>query len=167
MDPTTSRSQLHFCDWYERFFVVLIVVLDTYFILLAMVTITALQRNVSRQDIECPGDTIPYRCSVQSNSETVQLNWMVTFPGQDTIIMVLYTNDSSRNAVTFLPMNLTARLTQYEVDQNVESELVLTVLQTVPMNGTILECRSEDLASENETVYVNTEGIWVIDVWIH
>ena len=126
-----------------------------------MVTLTALPPNVSRQDIHCPGDTFPYRCSVQSNSETVQMTWLITFPGQDTIYMIVYTNDSDRNVVEFRPMNITARLTQYEIDKNVESELTLTVLQNVSMNGTILECRSEDLASENETVYVNTAGIFL------
>ena len=98
-------------------------------------------------------------CSVQSNSENVELEWLVTFPGQDTIIMILYTNDSERNAVDYLPMNLTARLTQYRMDEGVESEIVLTVLRNVSMNGTIVECMSEDLASEVEIVYVNTSGI--------
>ncbi len=124
----------------------------------AMTTVIPLPRNVSRQDIECPGDTIPYMCSVQSNSETVELRWLITFPEKDTVIMILYTNDSDLNSVNYLPLNLTAGLTQYRIDENVESILVLTVLRNVSMNGIVLECQSEDLASENETVYFNISG---------
>ncbi len=116
-----------------------------------------LPRTVSRQDIECPGDTIVYRCSIRSNSETVQLRWLVTFPGQITIT-ILYTNNSDQNAVNYLPMNLTARLTQYKNNEYVESDIQLTVLRNVSMNGTVLECRSEDLASEHEIVHINTSG---------
>ena len=123
-----------------------------------MITLMPLPRIVSRSDIECPGDTIPYRCTVQSNSEMVELRWLVTFPGQDTITMFLYTNDSERNVAMYMPMNLTARLIQPGDDENLASEIELTVLQNVSMNGTLLECKSEDLASENETVYVNTAG---------
>ena len=116
-----------------------------------------LPRNVSRSDIECPGDTISYRCTVQSNSEMVQLSWMVTFPGEETITM-LYTNDSEWNVVVYFDMHFTTVLTEYTIDELIVSELELTVLQNVSMNGTVLECTSEDLGSENDTVYVNTSG---------
>ena len=125
---------------------------------LAMINVTELSRNNRRSDIECPGDTITYQCTVQSNSETIQLMWTIIFPGQDPIDMIIFTNDSDRNVVNYYPMNLTARLTLFEIDQNVESELVLTVLQNVSMNGTLLKCSSENLASENATVTVNTSG---------
>ncbi len=123
----------------------------------ATIFVTPLQRNVSRQDIECPGDTLPYMCSIKSNSESMQLRWLVTFPGQDTI-MILYTDGSNLNRVTYLPMNLTARLTQFSSGLNVESAIELTVLQNVSMNGTVLQCSSK-VAILNETVYVNTSGI--------
>ena len=117
----------------------------------------ALERNVSREDIECPGDTISYVCSVQSNSETVQLSWMVTFPGQEAITMS-YINDSYLNVVVLLDVNVTTTLTQYIMDEFIESEIVLTVLQNISMNGTLLECSSEDLTSEMDIVYVDTSG---------
>ena len=117
----------------------------------------AFERNVSREDIECPGDTISYRCSVQSNSETVQLSWMVTFPGQEAITMS-YIDNSYLNSVVLLDVNVSTTLTQYIMDEFIESEIVLTVLQNISMNGTLLECRSEDLASKNLTVFVNTSG---------
>ena len=98
----------------------------------------------------------------------VQLRWLVTFPGQD-IITIHYTNDSDWNAMSYLDMNITTTLTQYRSDEFVESEIVLTVLQGVPMNGTVLECRSEDLASANEVVYVNTSGrlFWYLSVFVN
>ena len=71
---------------------------------------------------------------------------------------MLYTNASDRNAVSYLDMDTTTTLTQYRNDEFVESEIVLTVLQGVPMNGTVLVCMSEDLASEYEVVHVNTSG---------
>ena len=123
----------------------------------ATVDLVLLSRNVSRPDIECPGDIILFRCSVQSNSETVQLRWLITFPGQDTIT-IPYINESNLNTLEHHSMNITARLTQYTSDQSVESELLLTVLPNVSMNGTILVCMTEDLASRNVTVSFNTSG---------
>ena len=130
----------------------------TILLFAATVTITALPPIVSRNDINCPGDILRYMCSVRSNSEVVQLNWRIYFPGQDTIYMFIYTNESERNVVEYQPMNITARLTQLENNQNVQSVLELTVLRNVSMNGTLLECRSEELASENVTVYVDAAG---------
>ena len=126
----------------------------------AIVDLTLLSRNVSRPDIECPGDIILFRCSVQSNSETVQLRWLVTFPGEDTIT-ISYNNESNLNTLEHHSMNITARLTQYTSDQSVESELQLTVLQNLSMNGTILVCMSEELASRNVTVTINTSGMYI------
>ncbi len=156
MDPTTTRSQLHI---YRRFYAYLGFLINYYqSFISASIMLTQLLRNVSRQDIECPGDTISYRCSIQSNSEPVQLRWMVTFPGLDTI-MILYTNDSDRNRVTYLDMNITTTLTQYRSDEFIQSEIVLAVLQNVSMNGKELECSSENLASEVLITYVNTSGM--------
>ncbi len=99
-------------------------------------------------------------CSVQSNSETVQLRWLVTFPGQDTI-MILYTNGSDLNTVNYLDIGITTTLTEYRSDDFIGSQLILTVLQNLSMNGTLLECRSEDLSNVSERVYVNTSGMCI------
>lgn len=120
---------------------------------------TALPRNPSRNDIECPGDRLSYMCAVRTNSETVALEWQITFPGQDTIIMIIYTNDSDLNTVEYYPMNLTATLTQFIPNEDVLSTLMLTVLHDDVVDGTLLECRSGDLASKNVTVTVNLSGI--------
>ena len=55
----------------------------------------------------------------------------------------------------YFPNNITTILTQYRSDESIVSEIVLTVLQNVSMNGTLLECKSEDLASESNVIYVN------------
>ena len=95
---------------------------------------------------------------MQSNSETVQLRWLVTFPEQDTIT-ISYSNESNLNSLEYYSLNITARLTQYTSDQSAESELQFTVLQNISMNETILVCMSENLASRNVTVSINTSGI--------
>ena len=122
-------------------------------ILLANVT-----RSFTRTDIDCPGDTVTYECRVQSNSEMVQLMWLVTFPGQKAITM-FYINDSYVNITSNLGMNISTTLTQYTVDESIESKITITVLRNVSMNGTLVECRSEDLGRETEILYVNSLGI--------
>ena len=98
-----------------------------------------LQRIVSREDIDCPGDTISYNCSIQSNSETVQLTWRVTLPGQMPID-ITYDNTSNLNTVDNLGFSITTTLTTYTRDEYIESTIVFTVLRDVVMNGTELEC---------------------------
>ena len=81
--------------------------------------------------------------------------WLITFPGQDTIT-ILYTNISDQD-----PMNhsaVSSTLTQYRSDEFIESQIVLTVLRNVSMNGTRLECRSENLTSATEIVHFATSG---------
>lgn len=134
-------------------------IIAMFFYFSATISLYPLQRTTSRQDIECPGDTIPYRCSVQSNSENVQLEWRVTLPDNASVIMRLFIDDSEVNDTIYLPWNVTATLTQYIVDEKVESEIVFTVLRNVSINGTRVECHSEALDSEVATINVNTSGL--------
>lgn len=132
---------------------------DLLIFLTAMITLESLPPVMTRPDIDCPGDKIFYMCTVFSNSEMLELRWMVTFPGQDTFIMQLFTNDTER--VNVLEMNVTARLLEYTTFngfRTLVSTIELTVLQDVLVDGAVLECRSEDLDSENVTVSVNTSG---------
>ena len=117
-----------------------------------------LQPNVSRMDIMCPGDMISYRCSVYSNSENVQLMWLVTLP-QENSVMILYNNLSDVNSVNHLSVGITSKLTQFTNDQFITSELELSVLRGVSRNGTLIECTSEGLDSESQVVFVNTSGM--------
>ena len=127
------------------------------------VTLLPLERLVSRNDIECPGDVIPYTCSVQSNSENIMLMWLITFPGQATL-NISYTNFSD-TATTDLGMNVTTVVTDNERGDFLVSLLEIMVLQNVSMNGTQIECRGEDLDREVATVHVNTSGLLFLSVF--
>ena len=108
---------------------------------------TLAERNFFRDDINCPGDTILYRCSIASNSETVQLTWLVTLPGM-VPVNITYDNTSIPNTVdTTFGNNITTTLTNFTVDLYTESTIMFTVLRDVVMNGTMLECISGELAA--------------------
>ena len=124
------------------------------FFFVVMILVNSLSTPVD-SDIYCPGDRILYMCTVFSNSEMLELRWIVTFPGRETFIMQLYTNDTERRPVEMLGMNVTARLIEYTFTNDlgvVVSTIELTILQNVLVDGAVLECRSEDLASQNVTV---------------
>ena len=93
-----------------------------------------------------------------SNSETVQLTWRVTLPGQMPI-NITYDNTSSLDTVDYLGMNITSTLTEYISDEYIESTLVITVLRGVDINGTELECLYNELDASTARVYVNISGI--------
>ena len=116
---------------------------------------TLAERNFFRDDINCPGDTIFYRCFIASNSETVQLTWRVTLPGMMPV-NITYDNTSIPNTVnTVLGNNITTTLTNFTVDLYIESTIMFTVLRDVTMNGAVLECISEDLEIYTTTVFIN------------
>ena len=118
-------------------------------------------RYVSRMNIECPGDMISHVCSVMSNSEEVQLTWTVTFPGESPI-EISYNGSSIVNETHFLDKNVTAILSKYTTNEFVESVILLTVLSGVYINGTTIECSSEDLDSKAVDVLVNASGNYCI-----
>ena len=124
----------------------------------ALVDLVSLGRNVSRLDIECPGDTISYICSVMSNSEMVQLTWRVTLPGGMTA-NVTYDNTSILNTVDDIGIHyIVTILTGYTSGEYIESTIVFTVLADVDLNVTMLECISEDLDSDLDTIFFITAG---------
>ena len=127
---------------------------------LAIIILNFLPPVVSRQDIHCPGDQILYMCTVFSNSEMLELSWTVTFPEEEAFIIQLYTNDTETRSEDMLEMNVTARLLNYTFSDIgiVVSSIELTLLQDVLVDGIVLECSSEDLASQNVTVFFNTSG---------
>ena len=121
-----------------------------------------LQRDVVRNDTDCPGDTIHYQCSVMSNSETVQLTWRVTLPGMMPV-NITYDSTSLPNTVdTDFGYNITTILTDYIPDVYIESTIVFTVLSDVDLNQTLLECISEHLDESLDRVLVNIAGILIL-----
>ncbi len=48
----------------------------------ATVNLDILERNITRPNIDCPGDTLSYNCSVVMNTDRVDLTWIITLPGQ-------------------------------------------------------------------------------------
>ena len=122
----------------------------------AMVSLNQLTRNNSINEIECPGDTIPYNCSVQSNSENVQLTWRVTLPGM-MFINITYDDTSNRNAMDSFGMNIITALNIYE-NERIESSITFTLLIGLVTNGTVVECMSEGLDSDSVVVIVMQQG---------
>ena len=94
-----------------------------------------------------------------SNSEMVQLTWNVTVPGGMTT-NITYDNNSILNTVDDIGINdnIVTTLTNYTSDEYIESTIVFTVLADVDLNVTLLECISEDLDSNSDTIFVKTAG---------
>ena len=88
------------------------------------------------------------------------LTWLVTLPGQ-TPLTITYTNFSSSRLINNLGMNITSIVTENLMGNFIESVLVITVIQSTSMNGTVVSCGSEALDSEMEIVYVNTSGMHI------
>lgn len=105
-------------------------------------------------DIECPGDSISYRCSIQSNSEYIELTWQILFPNGNSV-NITYNSTSTTNQLESLGhSNITTVLSNYIPGVYAESILTLTV----DMNGTEIECSSSELDSFSVKVYFNTSG---------
>ena len=132
----------------------------TSLIYTASVTISPPQRNRSSAIIDCPGDTISFNCSIQSNSEAVHLSWRVTLPG----LMptnITYDNSSELNHEHVLhPFQfITTVLTEYGSDEYVKSTLTLEVRSTFLANLTSLECFIGSLANDSVIIILDSSGI--------
>ena len=123
----------------------------------ANVTITSLERIVSRSDIECPGDIIPFNCFIESNSETVHLTWRVTLP-TGMIVDITHDNTSSINDLYLLNNFTTSILTRFMNNQYIESSLNITVLDIFLINQTKIECLIGQLDNDTVRVSVDTSG---------
>ena len=118
-----------------------------------------MDRNFARDDINCPGDTTSYRCSVMSNSETVQLTWRVTLPGMMPVNITYDSTSLPNTQDTSFGYSITTMLTNFTMDTYIESTIVFTVLSDLAMNGTMLECISENLDDFLTMVFINISGI--------
>ncbi len=120
----------------------------------ATVSLIPLPRIVSRSDIECPGDTVPYNCSIQSNSETLLLLWHVTFPGQMPLTIVYNDTDNMTRQNGYV----SASLTSYTRDEYIESILTITVQPETSTEHLVLQCSIEDLGNDSSEVLINSSG---------
>lgn len=125
---------------------------------IATVSLSLLQRNVSRQDIDCPGDVISYNCSIVSNSENVHLTWRVTLPG-DMPFNVTYDRFSTINSIGSIDNVLQTTLTRFISDTYIESMLEFVLSSNIALNQTKLECLIEELDSSTVIVFVNSSGL--------
>ena len=124
---------------------------------LASLTLDFLENNNSTPNIDCVGDTITYICTILSNIENnLHLTWHITFPGA-TSMNITYNADSVPGIENYLPMNISAKLTNYE-EEFVESTIVFTVTRNTLINGTRLECSIADLKNDSVILYTNQSG---------
>ena len=93
-----------------------------------------------------------------SNSEMVQLTWRITLPGGMTA-NITYDNTSILSSVDDIGLiNIFTTLNSYSSDVYIESTIVFTVLANVDLNVTMLECISEDLDADSDTIFMDTAG---------
>lgn len=121
----------------------------------ALVEILPLERLVSRDDIECPGDIIPYNCSIQSNMEMVHLTWHVTIPEEMTINITYFSDTTNR---TQLNSYITTAVTAFRSDEFIHSTLEIRVVPDIPTDQIILECSIDNLGNDTYTVLINTSS---------
>ena len=105
-----------------------------------------------RKEIDCPGDIISYNCSIESNSEEIQLTWRVTIPEQMPV-EITYSNLST--SATPLTSYISTSVTGFQSEQYIHSYLEITVHLNIPTE-IMLECFMTDLGNDTEIVLINT-----------
>ena len=123
----------------------------------AMVTLEFLEDVMMFEEIDCPGDTISYNCSIQSNTETLHLSWTVLFPNMDPIEITHY-SDSSFDDEEYQLSDVIINTTLVDVREGyIESAITLLVTNS-SMNGSILECSISDLDSDEIVITIISSG---------
>ena len=103
-------------------------------------------------NILCPGDIIPYNCSIQSNSETVHLTWSVTIPGEIPVNITYFNiSDDIANLNSFI----TTIVTAFRRDELIHSTLAVSVTSVKEL---MLECSIGQLGNDTTIVFINTSG---------
>ena len=128
---------------------------------LALVTLKLVDSVMISSDIDCPGDTLTYNCSIESNSETLHLTWNITFPEE---MPIYFTFNSTSILFTWHGWNnigVSAILTGYIDQEYVNSTIIFTIMNNVTLDGTELECSITDLGNEITILYINTSGMCV------
>ena len=127
---------------------------------LALITLELVDSDMVSSDIDCPGDTLTYNCSIESNSETLHLTWNITFPEE---IPIDFTFNSTSILFTWYDWDIgvSAVLTGYIDQEYVKSTIIFTIMNDVILDGTELECSITDLGNEISILYINTSGMCV------
>ena len=95
---------------------------------------------MSLLDLECPGDTITYWCSIVSEIDDLHLIWDIMLPGE-TRHIIHYNSTSPLNAVATVDMyNISSTLVNYTRGHFIASSIEVVLLPGVPMSGTVLGC---------------------------
>ena len=115
--------------------------------------------QISFRDIDCPGDVLSYSCSIETNSENVQLTWRVTLPGQQMPLNITYDASFSPDSVNNLTDHITTAQTNYTSGMYIASTLNFTVPENAVANGTHLECLIGSLDRDMFYVSVNASGM--------
>ena len=127
------------------------------FISPATTNISFVERNSSRTDVDCPGETISisYNCTIETNSETPNLQWIITFPGEMPLNITF--NSTYESTFSYLGMDVSATLTEF-TSEYITSEIVLEVVSD-NLDGTELECSIDSPPSDDAvTLDINTLG---------
>ena len=108
---------------------------------------------ISRADIQCPGDIIPYNCSILSNSETIHLIWLITIPGMMPV-NITYSNmtSGSNNLTPFISTSVT----DFQNDEFIQSTLKFTVQPSIPTLQFNIVCAITGLGLNTTVVRVNS-----------
>ena len=115
---------------------------------------------MSRTDIECPGDIVPYNCFIVSNSETVHLTWTITIPEQEPLNITYSNATSNTGSIDHLGDYVTTSLLRYTSDEYIESSLMLFVPGNVfLLNSTKVECTISNLDDDSSYVFINSAGM--------
>ncbi len=142
--------------------------LESIELLSATILFELIERNTLRSDIDCPGDTISYNCSVLLSNNSAELTWTIALPGK--IPLNITYDDSSLidNGTDILGMGVSTLLVDYRRNEYIESVVVLTLMKNVTLNGSIVECNVSVSTIDNDDinignistlVLVNTSGM--------
>lgn len=110
------------------------------------ITLLPLPRIVASDDIECPGDVIPFSCSIESNSEAdLYLVQTLTIPSPNMPrLAYIYTSTISRTAGDFDFGNSTVNVV-------LPDDIAL-------VNDTDIECRIEGFGNASTILKLQTSG---------
>ena len=122
---------------------------------IATVSIIPLEPIILRGDIRCPGDIIPFNCSILSNSETIHLMWLFTIPEMMSKNVTYSNTTSGRDTLT---PYLSTYVTDFQSDQYIHSTLEFTVQPGIPIDEFTLNCSISGLGFNTTVVHINSSS---------